>query len=89
MQKSNAKPTAIPKANPAVKAIAKVPAKSGRGGARIGAGRKSVADRKNSHSIRTTDTQWSTFQLNGGNAWLCMLLDSLEPVAKKARKRNA
>jgi hypothetical protein len=50
-----------------------------RGGTRQGAGRPELADehKKKNHSIRTTDAQWATFLKQGGNRWLCELLDSL------------
>jgi hypothetical protein len=48
------------------------------GGQRDGAGRKPSNNPKKSHTIRATDSQWKTFQEQGGNAWLSKLLDSLK-----------
>lgn len=56
----------------------------GSGGARVGAGRPELAEeqKKQNHTIRTTKSQWATFRKQGGNAWLCALLESIEKKAK-------
>ena len=56
----------------------------GSGGARVGAGRPESADehKKQNHTIRTTNSQWETFLNQGGNKWLCQLLESIGKKAK-------
>jgi hypothetical protein len=61
--------------------------KTPKGGAREGAGRPPATDPKQTHGIRTTGKQWETFQAQGGNKWLCALLDSLANVVKSVSKK--
>lgn len=56
----------------------------GSGGARVGAGRPELPyeEKKRSHTVRTTNSQWKTFLNQGGNKWLCQLLESIGKKAK-------
>ncbi len=48
---------------------------SNKGGKRIGAGRPTVADKANPHTVCVTDKRWIKYQALGGNRWLARKID--------------